>query len=212
MPVTQESGAAHANNVLQAIIIGTGFAGLGMAIALQKQGIDRFLILEKADDVGGVWRDNSYPGAACDVPSHLYSFSFYPNPNWTRKFAPQGEILTYLKDCARQFGLRKYVRFGSEVRAAEFDEQQQNWRVLLKDGTELRSQLLITAMGQLSRPAIPAIEGQSSFQGKAFHSARWDHAFDLTGKRVAVIGTGASAIQFVPAIAARVESMEVFQR
>ncbi|WP_342618589.1 NAD(P)/FAD-dependent oxidoreductase [Rhodoferax sp. GW822-FHT02A01] len=212
MPVTQEPGAASASNVLKAIIIGTGFAGLGMAIALQKQGIDQYLILEKADDVGGVWRDNSYPGAACDVPSHLYSFSFFPNPHWTRKFAPQGEILAYLKDCATRFGVRRHVRFGAEVRAAEFDEVQQNWRVLLTDGTELRSQILITAMGQLSRPAIPVIEGQASFQGNAFHSAQWDHAFDLAGKRVAVIGTGASAIQFVPAIAARVQSMAVFQR
>jgi cation diffusion facilitator CzcD-associated flavoprotein CzcO len=212
MPVSQESDAARANNVLKVLIIGTGFAGLGMAIALQKQGIDQYLILEKADDVGGVWRDNSYPGAACDVPSHLYSFSFFPNPHWTRKFAPQGEILAYLKDCATRFGVRRHVRFCAEVRAAEFDELQQNWHVLLTDGTELRSQILITAMGQLSRPAIPAIEGQASFQGKAFHSAQWDHAFDLAGKRVAVIGTGASAIQFVPAIAGRVQSMAVFQR
>lgn len=212
MPTAQTPAAANTGTALKALIVGTGFAGLGMAIALKKQGVKDFLILEKADDVGGVWRDNSYPGAACDVPSHLYSFSFHPNPHWSRKFAPQGEILAYLRDCARHFGLRAHVRFGAEVQSAQFDEQLQLWRVRLADGSELKSNVFITAVGQLSRPAMPAIEGQDSFQGHAFHSARWDHGHDLAGKRVAVIGTGASAIQFVPAIADRVDSLTVFQR
>ncbi len=195
-----------------AIIIGTGFAGLGMAVALRKQGIDDFVILEKAHDVGGVWRDNRYPGAACDVPSHLYSFSFFPNANWTRKFAQQHEIFAYLQDCAQRFDLQRHVRFGAEVRAVDYQDKAALWTVTLKDGSALRSQLVVTAMGQLSLPALPRIEGMDRFEGKAFHSAQWDHSFDLAGKRVAVIGTGASAIQFVPAIAYKVTSLTVFQR
>ncbi len=198
--------------VWTAIIIGTGFAGLGMAVALKKNGIHDFLIVEKAKDVGGVWRDNSYPGAACDVPSHLYSFSFFPNPNWTRKFAPQQEIWSYLQDCACAYQLLGNIQFDSEVRSADYHEQTRRWRVVLTNGTELYSQFLITAMGQLSRPALPKIEGMGNFKGQAFHSAKWNHDVDLTGQRVAVIGTGASATQFVPAIATRVKSMSVFQR
>lgn len=197
---------------LRAIVIGTGFAGLGMAIALQRAGIHDYLILEKAHDVGGVWRDNSYPGAACDVPSHLYSFSFEPNPNWSHVFARQGEIHQYLRHCAEKYKLHPRIRFGAEVTEARFDEPRALWQVTLRDGQTLFSQLLITATGQLSRPAYPRIPGIDSFQGRTFHSAQWDHDFALQGRRVAVVGTGASAIQFVPAIAPDVASLKVFQR
>lgn len=197
---------------LSALIIGSGFGGLGMAIALRKQGITDFLLLEKANDVGGVWRDNSYPGAACDVPSHLYSFSFEPNPNWSRSFARQDEILAYLQHCARKYQLLPHIRFGAEVREARFDDAAQLWQVTLVSGEALTTRILITATGQLSRPALPRIDGLESFRGPAFHSARWDHGCDLQGKRVAVIGTGASAIQFVPAIAPQVAHLSVFQR
>ncbi|WP_375574766.1 flavin-containing monooxygenase [Paracidovorax oryzae] len=194
------------------LIIGSGFAGLGMAIALRKAGIDDFAILEKAGDVGGVWRDNAYPGAACDVPSHLYSFSFEPNPRWSRVFAPQEEILEYLRHCARRYDLLRHVRLRSEVASAAWDESAQRWMVQLQGGQRLDAQFLVSGTGQLSRPALPAIAGIERFAGPSFHSARWDHGVDLAGKRVAVIGTGASAIQFVPAIAGRVEALHVFQR
>lgn len=197
---------------LTAIIIGTGFAGIGMAIALQKAGVKDFVVLEKKHDVGGVWRDNSYPGAACDVPSHLYSFSFEPNPNWSRVFAPQSEIHGYLQRCAEKYGLGKYIRFGAEVASAEFDEATSLWRVTQQDGTILCASLLISGTGQLSRPTFPKLAGMHSFKGHVFHSATWDHSYSLEGKRVAVVGTGASAIQFVPAIAGKVKHLKVFQR
>lgn len=197
---------------LTAIIIGTGFAGIGMAVALRQAGITDFKILEKAHDVGGVWRDNSYPGAACDVPSHLYSFSFAANPDWTRVFASQAEIYTYLRQCARQYGLTPHIQFGAEVQHAEYNEATALWHVSLIDGSQLQASLLITATGQLSRPALPKLAGIETFQGHAFHSATWDHNYDLSGKRVAVVGTGASAIQFVPAIADQVAHLSVFQR
>lgn len=197
---------------LSAVIIGTGFAGLGMAIALRKAGIDDFVILEKANDVGGVWRDNSYPGAACDVPSHLYSFSFEPNPAWSRVFAVQSEILAYLQHCARQYDLHQHIRFGAEVAQAAFDESSGVWRVTLTDGQTHTAKVLISGTGQLSRPALPKVPGLAQFKGPSFHSAHWDHSVDLAGQRVAVIGTGASAIQFVPAIAPKVAQLLVFQR
>ncbi|MDY7564594.1 alpha/beta hydrolase fold domain-containing protein [Pseudomonas sp. RTC3] len=197
---------------LTAIIIGTGFAGIGMAVALQKAGVKDFVILEKKHDVGGVWRDNSYPGAACDVPSHLYSFSFELNPDWSRVFAPQGEIHAYLRRCADKYGLGKYIRFGAEVASAEFDEVTSLWQVTQKNGSVLSASLLISGTGQLSRPAFPKLAGMDTFKGHVFHSATWDHSYSLAGKRVAVVGTGASAIQFVPAIAEQVEHLKVFQR
>ncbi|MGU7784706.1 alpha/beta hydrolase fold domain-containing protein [Burkholderia sp. PU8-34] len=197
---------------LTAIIIGAGFAGIGMAIALQRAGVHDFAILERAHDVGGVWRDNSYPGAACDVPSHLYSFSFEPNPGWSRTFAPQPEIHAYLRHCTRKYGLARYLRFGAEVAHARYDEPHALWRVTLTDGTTLSAALLVSGTGQLSRPALPNLPGMETFRGRAFHSAHWDHAYPLAGKRVAVIGTGASAIQFVPAIADTVKTLTVFQR
>lgn len=205
-------GATNAAVPLAAIIIGTGFGGIGMAIALRQAGLHDFVILEKSHDVGGVWRDNSYPGAACDVPSHLYSFSFEPNPNWSRVFAPQAEIYAYLQHCARKYELASHTRFGAEVAAAQYDEQQSLWKVTLADGTTLSASLLISATGQLSRPAYPKLPGMEVFKGRTFHSAKWDHGYALAGKKVAVVGTGASAIQFVPAIADTVDHLTVFQR
>lgn len=197
---------------LDAVIVGAGFCGIGMGIALKKAGVRNFVILERAHEVGGVWRDNSYPGAACDVPSHLYSFSFEPNPAWSRVFATQPEIYAYLRHCADKYGLRPHLWLGAEVAQAAFDERLAMWRVALKDGTHMYARLFISATGQLSRPALPRIEGIEAFRGRAFHSAHWDHKLDLAGKRVAVVGTGASAIQFVPAIASRVGELTVFQR
>lgn len=194
------------------LIIGSGFAGIGMAIALKKAGLGNFLILEKQSDVGGVWRDNTYPGAACDVPSHLYSFSFEPNPNWSRVFARQAEIHQYLQHCARKHGLLPSIRFGCEVARASFDEGLALWTVNLTSGEVLQARHVVTATGQLSRPVYPKLEGMAQFKGHVCHSALWDHSHDLTGQRVAVIGTGASAIQFVPAIAGQVSQLTVFQR
>jgi cation diffusion facilitator CzcD-associated flavoprotein CzcO len=195
--------AAQQHDVL---IVGGGFGGIGMAIMLKRAGVDDFRILERGPEVGGVWRDNIYPGAACDVPSHLYSFSFEPNPDWSRRFASQDEIHAYLRHCVDRYGLAQHLRCNAEIAEAAFDEEAGLWRVRLRDGLELAARILITATGQLSNPALPQIDGLASFRGTAFHSARWDHGVDLTGKRVAVIGTGASATQFVPAIAARVRS------
>ena len=196
-------------------IVGSGFAGIGMAIRLQQMGITSFTIYEAAAEIGGTWRDNTYPGATCDVPSHLYSFSFEPNPAWTRAFASQAEIFAYLKHCARKYGVERFVRFNTRVAAARFDEARQNWQIDI-DSNGLREQIeadvLIAASGPLSRPAMPRIAGLERFEGKLFHSARWDHAYPLEGKRVAVIGTGASAIQFVPQIQPRVAQLELFQR
>ncbi|MGH8435204.1 MAG: flavin-containing monooxygenase [Pseudomonas sp.] len=197
---------------LRVLIIGSGFAGMGLAIQLQKAGISDFLLLEKGAEVGGTWRDNRYPGAACDVPSHLYSFSFEPKTNWSRKFAPQAEIFAYLKHCADKYGLRRKIRFNTEVAGAEFDESAGLWRVTSVAGEVFIAQALVSACGQLNRPSYPRIPGLQTFQGEAFHSARWDHAYDLRGKRVAVIGTGASAIQFIPEIAPQVAQLHLFQR
>lgn len=194
------------------IIIGAGFAGLGMAIRLQQAGFSDITILEKANDVGGVWRDNSYPGAACDVPSHLYSFSFEPNPRWSHAFAPQPEIQAYLQHCADKYDVRRLIRFGVEVATAAYDEASNRWQVELKGGEPLTCRYLITATGQLSRPLLPNIPGMDCFKGRRFHSATWDHDFDLNGKTVAVIGTGASAVQFVPEVAKRVNKLHLFQR
>ncbi len=201
-----------ATPVLDALIIGTGFGGIGMAVQLQEAGISNYLVLEKAGDVGGVWRDNQYPGAACDVPSHLYSFSFAPNAHWTRKYAQQDEIHGYIRRCADEFGVTPQIRFHSEVAHAEFDEAAGVWRVTTRAGEVYLTRALITAMGQLNRPAYPEVPGIDSFQGEVFHSATWRHDCDLTGKRVAVVGTGASAIQFVPEIVPRVSSLVLFQR
>ncbi|GAA4675964.1 flavin-containing monooxygenase [Gordonia humi] len=193
-------------------VIGTGFGGIGMAAQLKAAGFDDFVIFEKADGVGGVWRDNEYPGAECDVPSHLYSFSFALKPDWSRRFAGQQEILDYLNECADRFDLRGSIRFGTEVVDAAFDETAGEWVLHLAGGDTHRARILIAATGQLSRPAYPKIPGIDEFAGTMFHSSTWDHDYAFEGKDVAVIGTGASAIQFVPHIAARADRLELFQR
>lgn len=197
---------------LDAIIIGSGFSGLGMAIKLKEDGNSSFLILEKAQDIGGTWRENVYPGCACDVPSHMYSFSWERNPRWSRMYSGQQEILAYLKHCVDKYGLEPHIRFGSDMQDAVFDEKNDMWIVRTADGTSLSARILVSAMGALSRPAYPQLPGLERFKGVAFHSAEWNHAIDLAGKRVAVIGTGASAIQFVPRIAPEVARLTVFQR
>jgi len=192
-------------------IVGAGFSGIGLAAGLRRAGFDDFVVLEQADRVGGTWRDNTYPGAACDVPSNLYSFSFAPNPRWSRSFSPQGEIQDYLTDCARRFEIEPHLRFNHRVESARWDEEAQRWRIDSSGGPYC-ARFLVSARGPLSEPRLPDIAGISAFEGTMFHSARWDHDHDLTGERVAVIGTGASAIQFVPEIQPRVGSLTVFQR
>ena len=198
---------------MNVLIVGAGFAGIGMAIRLKQAGMTDFTILERAEEIGGTWRDNHYPGAACDVESHLYSFSFDPNPDWTRRFAAQKEILEYMKRCAEKYGVYPHVRFGTSVRCARWDERAALWNVELLDGATIPARVLVSGCGGLSRPSYPDLAGLKRFAGKTFHSARWDHSFPLDGKNnVAVIGTGASAIQIVPAIAPRVKRLSVFQR
>jgi cation diffusion facilitator CzcD-associated flavoprotein CzcO len=194
------------------VIVGSGFAGLCMAIRLRQAGITDFVVLEKGDDVGGTWRDNTYPGCACDVESHLYSFSFEPNPRWSRMFAPQGEILEYLKHCADKYGIRPHIRFRSEVLRAEFIEREGRWRIETRGGDVYRARYVILGIGALSRPAFPEIPGRERFAGRSFHSAEWDHSYSFAGKRVAVVGTGASAIQIVPQLAKEAGRLTVYQR
>ena len=192
-------------------IVGTGFAGLGAAIQLAKAGIDDYVLLERADDVGGTWRDNTYPGCACDVPSQLYSFSFALNPDWTRSFSPQPEIWDYLRRVAKDYDIPSRTWFAAEMQAAEWDDTHQRWRIETAGGP-LTADVLVSGMGFLSDPSVPSLPGLESFRGTTFHSATWDHDHDLTGERVAVVGTGASAIQFVPEIAPRVGTLHLFQR
>jgi cation diffusion facilitator CzcD-associated flavoprotein CzcO len=193
------------------IIIGTGFAGLGMAIQLRQHGMTNFVVLERAAEVGGTWRDNCYPGCACDVPSQLYSFSFALNPFWSRSFSPQQEIWDYLRHCTDSYGVRPHIRFHHEVLDAAWDPLQRRWRVRTNCG-ELTGDVLVTGTGSLSDPNIPDIPGLDLFQGTVFHSARWNLDYHLRGRRVAVVGTGASAIQFVPQIQPQVASLTLFQR
>lgn len=191
-------------------VVGSGFAGLGAAVKLDEAGRRSFVILEKGDHLGGTWRDSTYPGCTCDVGSHLYSFSFAPNPNWTQAFARQPEIRAYLEGIADRYRLRDRIRFGVTVTGAEWDGS--GWSVQTADGAVVRARAVIWGTGPLHEPSIPEIEGLDRFAGKVFHSAQWDHAHDLTGRRVAVVGTGASAVQFVPRIARDVASLTLFQR
>ncbi|WP_051146673.1 flavin-containing monooxygenase [Marinobacter daepoensis] len=221
-------------------IIGTGFSGLGMAIKLKEAGFEDFVILEQSDNVGGTWHDNHYPGCACDVQSALYSFSFEQNPNWTRMFARQPEIQAYLRHCAEKYGLMEHIRFKTHVAGARWNDKTSAWMIEtcdspglwaymeekgLKPGSELdrsdkslpafrklRAEILVSGMGGLSTPAYPEIKGIDTFTGASFHSQTWDHDYDFRGKRVAVIGTGASAIQFVPEIAREVAHLDLYQR
>ncbi len=193
-------------------ILGAGVSGLCMGIQLKRAGIESFTIYEKSDRVGGTWLDNAYPGCACDVPSHLYCFSFEPNPGWSRVFSPQAEIQEYLQRCAEKYGLLRHIRFGVEVAAARFDEGERVWRVRTAAGEEIDAQVLVSGTGQLNRPHIPDVPGQSGFEGTQFHSARWDATHRFEGENVAVIGNGASAIQLVPQIAPEVKQLTIFQR
>jgi cation diffusion facilitator CzcD-associated flavoprotein CzcO len=196
----------------EVVIVGAGFGGIGLGIKLLEAGIETFTILEKASRLGGVWRDNSYPGLTCDVPSHLYSFSFELNHEWTRRFPKRDEILAYLERCADRYGVRSHIRLATEAASADFDEGSGRWRIHLVGGEQIEADVLVPATGQLSRPSFPRIEGLDRFTGEMFHSARWNHDYDLTGKRVAAIGTGASAVQYVPEIAPVVERLDLYQR
>ncbi|MEU4518245.1 NAD(P)/FAD-dependent oxidoreductase [Amycolatopsis sp. NPDC024027] len=194
------------------VIVGTGFSGLGQAIQLEKAGIRDYVILEKAAEVGGTWRDNSYPGCACDVQSHMYSFSYEQNPGWSRSFSPQPEIFDYLKGVADKYRLREKIRFGVELTGAHWDERERRWTATTRDGREFVAQFLVSGVGGLHIPQIPDLPGIADFKGQTWHSARWNHEYDLRGKKVAVVGTGASAVQFVPKIAPDVAELTLFQR
>lgn len=192
-------------------VIGAGFGGLGAAVRLRREGVTDFVVLERAGAVGGTWRDNTYPGCACDVPSHLYSFSFAPNPEWPRNFSGQEHIRAYLERVADVFGLRSHIRFDSEVRAMRWDTERLLWEIDAGGGA-LTADVVVSATGPLADPKVPDVPGLGGFPGKVFHSSRWDHSYDLRGKRVAVIGTGASAIQLVPGIQPDVRRLTLFQR
>jgi cation diffusion facilitator CzcD-associated flavoprotein CzcO len=193
-------------------IIGAGFAGLCMAARLKEAGRHDFVVLERGTRVGGTWRDNTYPGCACDVPSHLYSYSFATNGDWSRVFAPWHEIEAYLEDCVRRLGLGPHLRFGCGVTELRYDAADRCWQLTLTDGRALRARVVVSGTGPLNKPDTPSLPGLADFAGHVFHSSQWDHAWPLAGKRVAVIGTGASAIQIVPSIAAGVARLHVFQR
>lgn len=197
---------------MDVLIVGAGFSGLCMAIKLRQAGIESFLVVEKASDVGGTWWENRYPGCACDVPSHLYSFSFERNPEWTEMFASQPEIQAYLRRCAESHAIRQKIRFHTTVKEATWIEERQRWAIRTSAGQVIEAGVLISAMGAFHLPNYPDIPGLDSFAGPKFHSSKWDRTVSLAGKDVAVIGTGASAVQFVPQIAPRVRNIQIYQR
>ncbi|KQZ85431.1 4-hydroxyacetophenone monooxygenase [Microbacterium sp. Root166] len=196
---------------VEVAIVGAGFAGLGMAIALRRAGREDFVVLERGTSVGGTWRDNTYPGVACDVPSHLYGFTSHPNPNWSGTYATGAEIHAYLEHVAATEGLGDRLRLGTAMQSADWDAEHEVWRIGTSAGTVL-SDSLVLACGRLTEPSIPGIAGLGTFTGPLFHSARWDHTAELAGARVAVVGTGASAVQLVPELAAIAAHVTVFQR
>lgn len=198
-------------NTISVLIVGAGFSGIGLGAMLQQRGFDDFLIIDRAHDFGGTWYSNTYPGAECDIQSHLYSFSFRPNPFWKKTYATQPEIHDYLTQVAEEEGLYRKVSFGQNVEDAHWDDERGTWTVVTSEA-EFEAKMVIFATGHLSDPKVPALDGLSQFQGKAFHSAAWDHDYDLSGKSVAVVGTGASAIQVAPGIAEQVAEIKVFQR
>lgn len=193
-------------------IVGAGFSGLAMAIQLKKAGRHDFVLLEKSAEIGGTWWENTYPGCACDIPSHLYSFSFEPNPNWSRQYPPQREIWDYLRRCVHKYRINPHIRFNTKMASAEFDDSSSRWLLTTDSGETIRARVLVGAFGPLHQPALPDVPGLDRFTGTMFHSAKWDHRYDLTGKRVAVVGTGASAIQFIPEIARRTAALHIVQR
>jgi cation diffusion facilitator CzcD-associated flavoprotein CzcO len=194
------------------VIIGAGFGGLCSAIKLREAGIQDIVILERAAEVGGTWRDNTYPGCACDIPSHLYSYSFAPKKDWSRPYPSQPEIQNYIVDIVQRFDLRRLIRFGYSLAAATWHNDQNCWLLEIQGQAPLRARHVITALGGLNRPSIPAIAGRERFAGVQFHSSQWQHDVNLAGKRVAVVGTGASAIQVVPELAKICSAVKVFQR
>ncbi|MER7820210.1 NAD(P)/FAD-dependent oxidoreductase [Streptomyces sp. NPDC096153] len=202
---------SHQFEHVRVAVIGSGFGGLGAAVRLRREGITDFVVLERADSVGGTWRDNSYPGCACDVPSHLYSFSFAPNPDWPRTFSGQEHIRAYLEHVTDVFGIRPHIRFGHDVLMMRWDTDELHWEIETSRGA-FTAEVVVSATGPLSDPRMPGIPGLDGFPGRVFHSARWDHDYDLSGKRVAMVGTGASAIQIVPSIQPLVSKLTLFQR
>ena len=199
-------------HVYDTLIVGAGFTGIGAAIKLSEAGVDDFVILERADRVGGTWRDNTYPGAACDVPSLLYSYSFVKNSSWSRAYSPAGEICNHIEDMADKFDLHRRVQFGVEVNGLAFDETVGIWTVKAKGRKQFQAHTVILASGPLPDHKLPDIRGIDTYQGHKIHSAHWDHGYDFTGKRVAVIGTGASAVQIVPELVKQADFVKVFQR
>ncbi len=210
--MTSQPPIDNSTKVLDAVIIGAGFGGLCMGIKLREQGSNNFVILEKDSDVGGTWRDNTYPGCACDVQSHLYSFSFEGKADWTKRYAPWYEINDYIQNTTEKYGMRPFIRFNQEVKEAHYDDASATWTVRSKAGETFVCRHFVIATGPLHVPSIPNIPGLDKFRGKLFHSARWDHDYDLRGKKVVSVGTGASAIQYVPQIAPEVERLHVVQR
>jgi cation diffusion facilitator CzcD-associated flavoprotein CzcO len=204
--------ARTAERRVRIAIIGSGFSGLCLAIRLKQSGVDSFTIFEKAERLGGTWRENSYPGSACDLMSFAYCYSFEQKTDWSRKWSPQPEILDYMDHCAEKYGILPHVRFGSEVASARFDAGSGVWRLETADGESFEAEVLVSGVGQLHRPQVPELPGLERFHGPTFHSARWDHGLDLDGKTVAVVGNAASAIQFIPQIAPQVAKLHVFQR
>ena len=206
------SSAKSAFTNIDVLIVGAGFSGICMGIKLLEAGIKSFLIIEKSNNIGGTWWDNRYPGCACDIPSHLYSFSFAPSTEWTRMYPGQQEIHDYLRRCVERYGLAPHIRLNTRFCEAVWDESESAWNVTVADGLRFRSRVLVSGMGALHVPRYPDLKGLARFKGPAFHSTTWNHEVDLDGKNVAVIGTGASAIQFVPQIAPRVGKLSLFQR
>ncbi|MEU6233983.1 NAD(P)/FAD-dependent oxidoreductase [Kitasatospora sp. NPDC047058] len=210
-PISAPAPAAAPVPHVRVAVVGSGFGGLGAGVRLRRAGITDFVILERADSVGGTWRDNSYPGCACDVPSHLYSFSFAPNPDWPRSFSGQPAIRAYLEKVTDVFGIRPHLRFNTEVTEARWEADEARWRITTTAG-QWTADALVAAAGPLADPQIPNLPGLDAFPGKVFHSSRWDHDYELAGKRVAMVGTGASAAQIIPSIQPQVGTLTVFQR
>jgi cation diffusion facilitator CzcD-associated flavoprotein CzcO len=212
MSVTASNGSANEAGTPSVLIVGAGFGGIAAAIELTRSGFTDVRILEKAPDLGGTWYYNDYPGAACDVPSHLYSFSFAQRRDWSRLCSPQAEIHRYLHEVAREHGVERRIEYGRTVSSCSWDETSLRWNVETKEGARYEVDAIVLATGQLHQPSYPRLEGLESFAGHSFHSSEWDHDYPLAGRRVAVVGTGASAVQFIPEVAREARTVTIFQR